>query len=190
MRDEPAEAWTRGQAIRARRRKCLALLPSGSDAVHMLPLPGAWPRGSVASSPVDARRALLGRLIDHAALFPPASLPVLDALAEDRRARASEHAWMLGRFVCPASKLAELGGEERALTVVADAPADDPRIESIETRMLARYAGELDERSFRWAGREAASRQLARVRETLFHSIGSCSFFEPVEELQALGILS
>ena len=109
----------------------------------MLPLPGAWPRGSVASSPVDARRALLGRLIDHAALFPPASLPVPDALAEDRRARASEHAWMLGRFVCPASKLAELGGEERALTVVADAPADDPRIESIETRMLARCAGEV-----------------------------------------------
>ena len=246
----------------------------------MLPLPGAWPRGSVASSPVDARRALLGRLIDHAALFPPASLPVPEALAEDRRARESEHAWMLGRFVCPASKLAELGGEGRALTVVADAPADDPRIESIETRMLGRYAGEvyvegvpldeiaarglrakvrcggervpsveelaafvrgcrarrlvfkataglhhaypteggehgflnllaaavfgneeealraprgsfeLDERSFRWAGREAASRQLARVRETLFHSIGSCSFFEPVGELQALGILS
>ena len=31
--------------------------------------------------------------------------------------------------------------------------------------------------------------QLARVREHLLHSIGSCSFFEPVGELHALGIL-
>jgi hypothetical protein len=37
----------------------------------------------------DARRALLGRLIDHAALFPPASLDMPAALEEDRRARAS-----------------------------------------------------------------------------------------------------
>jgi len=27
------------------------------------------------------------------------------------------------------------------------------------------------------------------VRETLFHSIGSCSFFEPVGELEELKIL-
>ena len=32
--------------------------------------------------------------------------------------------------------------------------------------------------------------QLARVRRELFHSIGSCSFFEPVEELEALRMLS
>ena len=52
-----------------------------------------------------------------------------------------------------------------------------------------RGAFELDERSFRWNGREAGPDELARVRETLFHSIGSCSFFEPVEELRALEIL-
>ncbi len=49
---------------------------------------------------------------------------------------------------------------------------------------------ELDERSFRWNRRTAAADEVARVRATLFHSIGSCSFFEPVEELQKLGILS
>src|SRR5215204_3669393 len=43
----------------------------------------------------DARRAALIALIDHAPLFPPASLPVREAIAEDRRARADEHGWML-----------------------------------------------------------------------------------------------
>jgi len=51
----------------------------------------------------------LERLIDHAPMFPPASLDLHDAVMEDARARRSEHAWMLARFVCPASRLAELG---------------------------------------------------------------------------------
>jgi hypothetical protein len=47
----------------------------------------------------------------------------------------------------------------------------------------------LDETSFRWRDREALPTRLADVRASLFHSIGTCSFFEPVEELQQLGIL-
>jgi hypothetical protein len=31
--------------------------------------------------------------------------------------------------------------------------------------------------------------RLADVRASLFHSVGTCSFFEPVEELEQLGIL-
>ena len=234
--------------------------------------------------PEDARRALLTGLFDHAPLFPPASLPPDEALAEDRRARASEHAWLLGRLVWPASRLAELPqAEERALSVVLDAGGDDPRAEALELRWdgssspefageayvegapLDRVAGwghrakvrcggervpsvddlaafvrgcrgrglvfkataglhhaypteggehgflnllaacvfgdeeaaltappgsfELDGRSFRWGGREAPPGQLADVRAGLFHSIGSCSFFEPIEELHALGVL-
>jgi hypothetical protein len=83
----------------------------------------------------DARRALLERLIDHAPLFPPASLPLEEALAEDRRARAADGAWLVGRFVCPATRLAELGEEPRPLSVVLDDDApvlDDPRIEALE----------------------------------------------------------
>ena len=38
--------------------------------------------------PTAPSKALLGRLIDHAALFPPASMNIPDAAAEDRRARA------------------------------------------------------------------------------------------------------
>jgi hypothetical protein len=50
----------------------------------------------------------LAHLIDHAPLFPPASMDMPAAVAEDARARKSEHAWMLARFVCPASRLPEL----------------------------------------------------------------------------------
>ena len=57
---------------------------------------------------MDARRALLGSLIDHAALFPPASMTMDQAVAEDREARGGDYGWMLARFVCPASRLAEL----------------------------------------------------------------------------------
>jgi hypothetical protein len=83
---------------------------------------------------VDARQALLAELIDHAPLFPPASLPVDEALAEHERARASEDAWMLRRFVAPASLLAEVGDADLRLSIVLDAPAalDDPRIEAVE----------------------------------------------------------
>jgi hypothetical protein len=61
---------------------------------------------------------VLGGLIDHAALFPPASMSLPDALEEDRRARESPYDWMLGRFVVPAAKLAELPAERPALSVV------------------------------------------------------------------------
>jgi hypothetical protein len=82
------------------------------------------------------RRALLEGLIDHAALFPPASMPMRDALAEDRAARQSEYAWMVDRFVCPASRLGEIGRLSAAVSVVLDAelPA---RADAIETRLEA-----------------------------------------------------
>src|ERR1700751_3494001 len=111
-----------GQAHRTPGSDYLALLPPGSDAVRRLPLHGAWPEASVASGvmPDDARRALLGRFFDHAPMFPPARLPPAEALAEDRRARESEHAWMLGRLVWPADLLDELAQEEhRAFATVS-----------------------------------------------------------------------
>ena len=88
---------------------------------------------AASTAPADARVALLERLIDHAPTFPPASLPPAEALAEDRRARASEHAFVLSRLVWPALLLDELGEEPRELSVIADGPVpDDPRIEAIE----------------------------------------------------------
>ncbi len=210
---------------------------------------------------MDARHALLTRLFDHAPMFPPARMELAAAVEEDRRAQASEHAWLLGRFVVPAGtevpgrELAEVGGgEERQGEAVylEGVPLDEvsargvrakircggERVPSVEE--LAEFvrgcrergvvfkataglhhayptaAGEhgflnvlaaavfgdeedalregpggfaLDAESFRWREREATPAQLADIRAFLFHSIGSCSFFEPVGELEELGIL-
>jgi hypothetical protein len=216
--------------------------------------------------PDDARRALLTEFFDHAPMFPPASLPPAEALAEDRRARESEHAWMLGRFVWPAAQLAELGQDEgRALAVVdkgserqdeavylEGVPLEEVAARGLRAKIrcggervptaeelagfirgcrerglvfkataglhhaYATESGEhgflnllaaavfgneeealeerpqafaLDAASFRWRDREALPARLADVRASLFHSNGTCSFFEPVEELEQLGIL-
>ena len=82
----------------------------------------------------DARRAALTALIDHAPLFPPASLPMPDALDEDRRARAAENSWLLARLVWPASRLDELEGKDRALSVLVDGPYAGMRAQAVETR--------------------------------------------------------
>jgi hypothetical protein len=56
----------------------------------------------------DARRAFLTGLIDDAGLFPPESLSMKDAVSAYRASRQSENGWMLGRFICPVSRLPEL----------------------------------------------------------------------------------
>lgn len=53
-------------------------------------------------------RGLLFGLIDYAGLFPPARLPMTEAVDEYRRARVSNDEWLLGCFLCPASRLDEL----------------------------------------------------------------------------------
>jgi hypothetical protein len=217
--------------------------------------------------PDDARRALLTRFFDHAPMFPPASLPPADALVEDRRARGSEHAWLLGRLVWPAAQLSELPQDEGRALAVVDAgterqddavylegvPLDEvaarglrakircggERIPTVEElaelirgcrsrglvfkataglhHAYATESGEhgflnllaaavfgkeeealrerptafaLDAVSFRWRDHEALPTRLVDVRASLFHSIGTCSFFEPLEELARLGILA
>lgn len=243
--------------------------------------------------PLDARRTLFGRLIDHAPLFPPASLALPEALEEDGRARGSDSSFALGRFVCPASRFRELPDVGRGVSVVLDdVPASDPRVEAVESPVteepgalagladeiyvevpvddaleerldrlvalglcakvrcggiatpgvteLARFvraccdrelafkataglhhavrsdsehgllnllaaavfggeedalaerdpqAFSLDASGFGWSGRLATPEDLARVRRERLRSIGSCSFFEPIEELKALGML-
>jgi hypothetical protein len=218
--------------------------------------------------PDDARRALLTRFFDHAPTFPPASLPTGDALAEDRRARTSEHAWMLGRLVWASDRISEISQDEgRALAITGSEGGLESQGEAIYiegssldivatlgarakircggTRIppveeIAEFvrgcrqrgivfkataglhhaypteAGEhgflnllaaavfgneeealreqapafaLDATSFRWRDQEALPGRLADVRASLFHSIGTCSFFEPVEELEQLGIV-
>jgi len=57
---------------------------------------------------IDGRRALFVDLIDYAGMFPPATLSLQDAVAEYRRARTGPHGWLLGRFLCPTSRLEDL----------------------------------------------------------------------------------
>jgi hypothetical protein len=57
---------------------------------------------------LSARRALFERLIDDAGLFPPARKDMARAADDHRAAEEGPHEWMLGRFLCPASRLEEL----------------------------------------------------------------------------------
>jgi hypothetical protein len=57
-------------------------------------------------------KALLTGLIDYAGLFPPANLSLPEAVGNHARYRAEGDAWMLGRFICPAARLAELAAFE------------------------------------------------------------------------------
>jgi hypothetical protein len=75
---------------------------------------------------------VLDRLIDHAALFPPASMSLDVALDEDRAARESEAAALIGRFVVPAGLLQELPDDRPALSVVLSGPEDAALLRGVE----------------------------------------------------------
>lgn len=53
-------------------------------------------------------RALLAAIVDYAGLFPPAQLSLLQSGETYARERMGIHDWMLGRFVLPAARVAEL----------------------------------------------------------------------------------
>jgi hypothetical protein len=53
-------------------------------------------------------RAFFGGIIDYAGLFPPARLSMAEAFRKYASYWAKPDSWMLGRFVCPASRLEEV----------------------------------------------------------------------------------
>ncbi len=55
----------------------------------------------------SALRSLLEGLVDYAGLFPPAGLEMSAGVSNYARYKAGPHAWMLGRFIVPVSKLEE-----------------------------------------------------------------------------------
>ena len=81
---------------------------------------------------------MFARLIDHAALFPPASMELDEALAADREARASEHAEVVNRFVAPVERVPDLPDEGPALSVVLGDAGEgklvegDARVDAVE----------------------------------------------------------
>jgi hypothetical protein len=79
-----------------------------------------------------AVRTALTALIDYAGLFPPAKLAMHDALTEYAAARGSAHAWMLGKFIVPLSRVSELlsslpDGECLPLSAILDGGIDGLR---------------------------------------------------------------
>ena len=59
-------------------------------------------------------RALLAGMVDYAGLFPPAQLPLDDAVREYAAHLGDAEAWMLGRFIIPAQRLNELESHLKA----------------------------------------------------------------------------
>lgn len=78
-----------------------------------------------ASPPVAAA---FSSFVDYAGLFPPAALTLAEATSEYDVARAGPYAWMLGRFVTPASIVAEAAAAlstPAGLAVIVDVSLDD-----------------------------------------------------------------
>lgn len=110
-------------------------------------------------------RALLSEIIDYAGLFPPARLPMAEAVASYFRYQSGPEGWVMNRFLCPAGQLLELsdilgdkalavgvigtGGEgydafqtgleadARVMTAFEDRHGDACPIETYETRLPA-----------------------------------------------------
>jgi hypothetical protein len=92
-----------------------------------------------------ALRTLLAGLIDYAGLFPPAGLTMPQAVANYARYRSGPYAWALGRFVVPASRLAEFDAAAEGLyqwpalpvsTLLANLDADLPVVEEFNHKRL------------------------------------------------------
>ena len=69
-----------------------------------------------------ALRTLLAGAIDYAGLFPPASLPMREAVVNYAEYRAGDDAWALGRFVVPIARVAEFHEAARLLPSSAAPP--------------------------------------------------------------------
>ena len=82
--------------------------------------------------------ALFTHLIDYAGLFPPAALPMDEAVRNYVAYRQGEHAWMLGRFVLSAVQVAEAMEAGplamRDLSVLASAGAFPAGADVVETK--------------------------------------------------------
>jgi hypothetical protein len=73
-------------------------------------------------------------------------------------------------------------------SVLAQGGASVPELVAVLEESSPEAFG-FNEGGLSWNGRRASNGQIRRARETGMISFGSCSFVEPVEELQALGLL-
>jgi hypothetical protein len=90
----------------------------------------------------DALRELLRGLIDYAGVYPPASLELPEAVSNYWTYRNGPYAWMLGRFVIPSARVADVP-DEFPLSVIAPDKKQERAgdIEYIEIPVTADPAG-------------------------------------------------
>lgn len=87
----------------------------------------------VCASP--ALRALLDGFIDYAGIFPPAKVPLENALANYSNYRQSEHSWMLRWFVVGAGECANVPAQyDGTLSIIKD--GDDGRAATLESTAI------------------------------------------------------
>jgi hypothetical protein len=98
--------------------------------------------GVTVEAPARALGALLEHVVDYAGLFPPAALDLPSAVAEYDARRRGDDAWMLGRFVLPASRLPELrvpgGGWQLSALVGPDVARDAASVDAFNAAQTGR----------------------------------------------------
>ncbi|MBI3863234.1 MAG: hypothetical protein HY290_15190 [Planctomycetia bacterium] len=127
-------------------------------------------------------RALLAGSIDYAGMFPPAGLPLNQAIDELRRHRRGPAGWMIGRFVVPAAKLAELAvsyeleRDGRLTVIVAAADSGDAFLKNLDAALTgvaefpARAA--IDTLEFRWPADSMRECDAARLGNLVHTAAG------------------
>jgi hypothetical protein len=116
---------------------------------------------------------LLHTVVDYAGLFPPAGLPMEQAVANYAAYRRSNASWMLGRFVVPVSRLDEMDPAMRALGAPGDGHpwrlsalvGDDIEGEVARVRAFnsARHGAAVDALEVKASSAQAVERIAARV---------------------------
>lgn len=101
--------------------------------------------GAVSVAPGSALRALVAGVVDYAGLFPPASLDMMTAVRNYAEYRASDDAWMLGRFVVPVARLDEWTDAVRALPEALAHRWNAARLSALLSGEYAAEAGEIIE---------------------------------------------
>ena len=105
-------------------------------------------------------RALLAGSIDYAGMFPPAGLTLARSLDELWRHRRGLDSWMLGRFVVPAAKLAELAvsyhfeRDGRLAVIVSAGDSGESFLKQLDATLVSVAGfpvyGAVDTLEFRW----------------------------------------
>jgi len=132
------------------------------------------------------------QLIDYAGLFPPAKLAMAEAVQEYFACRESAQAWMLGRFIVPASRIPELLEHHRRddvmeLSVIVDAlPAPAQWTGNVSHILSDLAAFSRDESRLKIVALEVPLPPLLTLRDTFDASIGQFAMLAENQGLRRL----